>query len=132
MVAPASYGWNTALVEAVANGETVDVPAHDINDNVDQNTVEVALDGDVLADDEFDISFDVAGKKVVVTNLSTEEWDAQSNLYVSCSRKALAGSGGEAGAALEARIAALEAQGQDHETRIAALEAAEAPAARRR
>ena len=130
MVAPASYGWNTALVEAVANGETVDVPAHDINDNVDQDSAEVALDGDVLTDSEYDISFDVAGKKVVVTNLSEEEWDAQSNLYVSCSRKALAGSG-EAGG-LEARIAALEAQGQDHETRIAALEAVEAPVARRR
>jgi len=131
MVAPASYGWNHALVAAVADTASVDVPAPDINDDVDETTVSVAVDGDLLGDEDFDFVFDIPGKKVTVINTSGEEWEEQSNLYVSAQRAPLTGEniGGDT-SALEARIVTLEGQVANHETRIAALEAAGAPVAR--
>jgi len=137
MVAPASYGWSLALVEAMPNMGTVDVPAHDINENVDEDSAELAVDGDVIANSECEIAFDIPNKRVTVTNLTGEEWEAQSNLYVSARRTPITGAnvGGDT-EALEARIATLEGQvtdlsgqvvdlsGQldDHEGRISALE----------
>ena len=122
MVAPASYGWNHALIEKVPHAGTVDVPAPDINDNVDQDSAELAVDGDLIPDDRFEITFDIAGKKVTVTNLTTRDWEEQSNVYVSAQRTGLGGGD----------FAALDSQVQDHEARIAALEAAGAPAGARR
>jgi len=137
MVAPASYGWNVALHEAVPDGGTVDVPAHDLNDQVDQESVELAVDSDVIPEDEFDATFDVANEIVTVTNMTGDTWDEQSNVYVSARRKPLTGEniGGGDTSALEARIGTLEgqvatmsAQLDNHEARISALET---PAARR-
>jgi hypothetical protein len=136
MVAPASYGWNLTLHEAVPDGGTVDIPAHDINENVDQESVELAVDGDVIAEDEFEAAFDVASEIVTITNMTGEAWDEQSNVYVSARRKPLTGEniGGDT-SALEARIGTLEgqvatmsAQLDNHEARISALET---PVARR-
>ena len=106
MVAPASYGWNVALHEAVPDGGTVDVPAHDLNDQVDQESVELAVDSDVIPEDEFDATFDVANEIVTVTNMTGDTWDEQSNVYVSARRKPLTGEniGGGDTSALEARI----------------------------
>jgi len=134
MVAPASYGWNLSLTEAVGNGETVDVPAHDINDNVDQESVELAVDGDVIPKDEFSVVFNVAAQLVTVTNLTGSDWDEQSNVYVSAQRKGL--TGGAAGSIeehfsdLEDEVGALEDRVTTLEDRVTALEGA--PASRQR
>jgi hypothetical protein len=151
MVAPASYGWSLALTEAVPDLGTVDVPAHDINDNVDQDSAQLAVDGDVISEFECAFAFDVPGKKVTVTNQTGEEWEAQSNLYVSAQRKPVTGAGIGGGGedltprvealetqladltprvtTLEAQVADLSGQLDDHEARISALET---PAARKR
>jgi hypothetical protein len=129
MAAPASYGWNLALIEPVPHAGTCEVPAHDINDNVDQQSAEVAVDGDVIPEDEFDIAFDIANQKVTVTNLTGETWDEQSNVYVSAQRTPILGSGAIEGneariATLEGQVADLSTQLDDHEARLSALEAA--------
>ena len=144
MVAPASYGWSLALVEAVPDLGTVEIPAHDINDNVDQDSAQLAVDGDVINEFECAFAFDIPGKTVTVTNQTGEEWEAQSNLYVSAQRKPITGAGiGGGGEDLTPRVEALEsqvtdlsaqvadlsAQLDDHEGRISALET---PAARKR
>jgi hypothetical protein len=121
MAAPASYGWNVALITPVSHTETVVVPAPDINDNVDQDSAELAVDGNVIPEDKFDIVFDIPNAQVIVTNLTTKEWHAQSNVYVSAQRISLSGG----------TLEGMSQQLDDHEARISALEAASAPAARR-
>jgi len=132
-----------ALVEEVLDLGTVDVPAHDINDNVDQDSAQLAVDGDVIPEDKFDITFDIPNKTVTVTNQTGEDWEAQSNLYVSARRKPVTGAGIGGGedltprveeletrvTALEGLVADLSGQLDDHEARLSALET---PAARKR
>lgn len=127
MAAPASYGWNLALVEAVPHAGTCEVPAPDINDNVDQESAELAVDGDVIPELEWDIVFDIPNQKVTITNLTGDTWDEQSNVYVSAQRTPLLGTGGAEEIesriqALESQVAGLSAQFDDHEARITALE----------
>jgi hypothetical protein len=121
MAAPASYGWNLALITPVPHAGTCEVPAPDIHDNVDQESAELAVDGDVIPEDQFDIVFDIPNYKVTVTNLTGVTWQEQSNVYVSAQRTGLSGE------ALEDMSAQLD----DHEARISALETAAPPAARR-
>lgn len=144
MAAPASYGWNLALITPVPHAGTCEVPAPDIHDNVDQNSAELAVDGDVIPEDQFDIAFDIPNQKVTVTNLTGQTWNEQANVYVSAQRTGLSGEGissiedhfsdleDEVGA-LDDRVTTLSTQLDDHEARISALEtAADTPAARRR
>src|SRR5436853_526184 len=86
MAAPASYGWNLALITPVPHAGTVEVPAPDINDNVDQDSAELAVDGDVIPENQFDIVFDIPNYKVTVTNLTGVTWQEQSNVYISAQR----------------------------------------------
>jgi hypothetical protein len=122
MAAPASYGWNLALVTPVPHAGTCEVPAPDINDNVDQESAELAVDGYLVPEDQFDIVFDIPNQKVTITNLTTHTWDEQSNVYVSAQRTALSGEG----------LEGISAQLDDHEARISALEAAAPLEARKR
>ena len=141
MAAPASYGWNLALVTPVPHAGTCEVPAPDINDNVDQESAELAVDGDVIPKDQFSIVFDIPNYKVTVTNLTGVTWQEQSNVYISAQRTGITAGTiedhfsdleDEVGA-LDDRVTTLSTQLDDHEARISALEtAADTPAARRR
>jgi hypothetical protein len=124
MVAPASYGWSTILNEAVPQDGNVEMQAPGLSGACDENSVELAVDGDVISSEDFDASFQIPDQKILISNLGPESWNAQSNVYLSCRRKSAAGALGGGADNLEQRLALLENQVNDHETRLDTLEAA--------
>ena len=125
-----SYAWSYRLSTTVETDETVDVPTPGFKnpENYDTEHAEVVY-GDVLDADEYELAWAENFTSVTVTNLTDEDWQPSQTLYVTVPGKT-AGDGDAEGSfeALEARVSALEATVEDHETRIAALESAAPPA----
>jgi len=124
-MATLSYGWMHGITDTVTDAETVVVQALDLSDDVDQESYEIALGGNVLPREKATAAFDVAAKTVTVTNSSESDWYPGQNLYVQAKRISMLGSGdAEAGVAeINARLAGHDTQIADLTSRVAALEA---------
>jgi hypothetical protein len=113
----AGYGWKYKLIGPVEVGEVLDMPAPGAsNPDCDLATATAAVGGTELKEGEFSVAIGTAVEDVDwigLTNSTEIEWPEGAEAYV-----------GVAGPQLsDARDMLL-----DHETRIAALEAAGAPA----
>ena len=114
-----SWSWSLALSQAVADGDSVDVPTPGYDEErADPDSVELAV-GNVVVGVPEKATVEFNGDDATVTNETGEGWVAGDVLYVYVKSKTPdAESVGE----LEGRVEALETEVDDLQARVSALE----------
>ena len=116
-MAQKSFGWGVTLNAMVPEDAFVVIPTPGfVEGQVDTANAEVAYDGYLLMEGQFELDWQSDGSGVNVSNRTAHVWEINKGLYVSCPRVPIDAS------SLEEINATLA----DHETRIAALETGDA------
>lgn len=125
MANPKSYAWSQQLSAVVAVGEEAEVNTPGIVTAEDYKTdeVEVVHQGQVLLPEQFEAVWEEDWTHIHITNNTANDWQPGETIYVTLSGIPFDPADIEQSfTALDARVATVEGQVDDLETRVAALE----------